>query len=67
MPKAHSNDHKVEICHVEGSGERHTIEIDEHAVDAHQEHGDTLGACIATTTHLVPATKVRNFRSIHGQ
>jgi hypothetical protein len=38
---------KVTICHIAGkSGNRVTIEVDEHAVPAHRAHGDTLGPCL---------------------
>jgi hypothetical protein len=38
---------KVTICHIPGkSGNRVTIEVDEHAVSAHRAHGDTLGPCL---------------------
>ena len=33
---------KVQVCH-----NGHTIEVNEHAVDAHLAHGDTLGECVA--------------------
>ena len=35
---------KITICHV-GSKKSTTIEISESSLDAHLEHGDTLGAC----------------------
>jgi hypothetical protein len=40
---------KVTICHHTGSAKHpfHEISVDEHAVDAHTGHGDTLGACPA--------------------
>jgi hypothetical protein len=43
---------KVEICHVPPGNpdNSHTIEIGAPAVDAHLGHGDTMGACDATTT-----------------
>jgi len=33
---------KVKVCHVEGNGRAHVIEISEHAVNAHLAHGDSL-------------------------
>ncbi len=36
--------HRVTICHQTGHGQ-HTITVDEHALDAHLAHGDTIGAC----------------------
>lgn len=41
---------RVELCHVEGNGDSHTIEVAEAAVEAHLNHGDTLGPC----TECVP-------------
>jgi len=43
------DDHKVVICHVPpGNPENaHTIVVDYHAVPAHLEHGDFIGACEA--------------------
>jgi len=35
---------RVLICHVQGNGRAHVIEIDEHAVPAHLAHGDSLEA-----------------------
>ena len=35
---------RVKICHVVGNGSGHVIEIDEHAVNAHLAHGDSLEA-----------------------
>lgn len=53
-------DHKVTICHVPpgNPGNAHTIEVDKHAVPAHLEHGDTLGACgdDTTPTDTTPTT-----------
>src|SRR5215216_5093599 len=36
-----TSDHKVTICHKEHV----TITVDEHALSAHEGHGDTTGAC----------------------
>ncbi len=36
------DDHKVKVCHVTGNGTAHVIEIDNHAVPAHLDHGDSL-------------------------
>jgi hypothetical protein len=33
---------KVKVCHVEGNGSAHVIEISQHAVAAHRAHGDSL-------------------------
>jgi hypothetical protein len=35
---------KVKICHRTGNGNAHVIEISEHAVPAHLNHGDSLDA-----------------------
>lgn len=40
-----SKTNKVTICHVLGNGKTKTIEVDENAVQAHLNHGDSLGAC----------------------
>jgi hypothetical protein len=38
---------KVKICHIPPGNpdNAHTISVSENAVDAHLEHGDTLGKC----------------------
>jgi hypothetical protein len=38
---------KVRICHIPPGNpdNAHTIEVSENAVDAHLDHGDTLGKC----------------------
>jgi hypothetical protein len=38
---------KVKICHIPPGNpdNAHTIRVSENAVDAHLEHGDTLGKC----------------------
>lgn len=41
---------KVEICHVKGNGSSHTICVSPNAVQAHLNHGDSLGACGDTFT-----------------
>jgi hypothetical protein len=55
-----ATEHKVTICHHTGSTNHpfHEISVDEHAVDAHTQHGDTVGPCpavvptpTATTAH----------------
>ena len=33
---------KVEVCHVEGNGSYHVVEVNENALDAHLNHGDHL-------------------------
>ena len=38
--------HHVTICH-----KGHTITVDEHALPAHLDHGDTLGPCPTTHHH----------------
>jgi LPXTG-motif cell wall-anchored protein len=43
-----SGDHKVTICHQTGSGSV-TITVDDHALEAHLGHGDTLGPCVTVT------------------
>lgn len=40
FPTAFAKPEKVEVCH-----NGHTIEVNENAVDAHLNHGDTLGEC----------------------
>jgi hypothetical protein len=35
---------RVMVCHVEGNGSAHVIEISERAVEAHLAHGDSLEA-----------------------
>jgi len=35
---------RVLVCHVEGNGSAHVIEVSEHAVEAHLAHGDSLEA-----------------------
>ncbi len=37
-------EHKVKLCHQTGSGQN-TIEVDENAIPAHLEHGDSVGDC----------------------
>jgi len=37
---------KVDVCHAAGNDEKkHTITVDKQAVQAHLNHGDTVGAC----------------------
>jgi hypothetical protein len=56
------NDHKVLVCHVTGNGTFHVIDIDKHALPAHQAHGDSLALtgfgkgdpCVATSTPPPP-------------
>jgi cytoskeletal protein RodZ len=45
-------EHKVTICHHTGSTKHpfHPITVDEHAVTAHTDHGDTVGPCPTTTS-----------------
>jgi len=45
-------DSKVTICHVTAGNpsNRHTLSVDQSAVDAHMSHGDTMGACAAEAT-----------------
>jgi hypothetical protein len=45
-------EHKVTICHHTGSTKHpfHPITVDEHAVTAQTDHGDTVGACPTTTS-----------------
>jgi hypothetical protein len=50
---------KVEICHMTGSGKSHTINIARPAVAAHVAHGDTEGACAATTTTAAVTTSAQ--------
>lgn len=35
----------VTMCHKPGTPAEHTIEVPQAAVQAHLDHGDTLGAC----------------------
>jgi hypothetical protein len=37
-------DGKVRVCHREGNGKAHVIEISENALKAHLNHGDSQGA-----------------------
>jgi hypothetical protein len=68
-----ATEHKVTICHHTGSANHpfHEISVDEHALDAHTGHGDTVGPCPATaptqastTVHNAkpPKRKPRNER-----
>jgi hypothetical protein len=50
---------KVEVCHMTGSGKPHTIDIARPAVAAHVAHGDTEGACAATTTAAAVTTSAQ--------
>jgi len=60
-------DSKVTICHVTGGNpsNRHTLSVDQSAVDAHMNHGDSMGACaaVAATGSHAPS----NVREIHGR
>lgn len=50
-------DPKVVICHKEGNGTSHTIEVAQSAVAAHvNNHGDTVGACAGVGTPPVNPT-----------
>src|SRR5690348_10040171 len=44
---AGTSDHRQLLCH-----RGHEIEVDEHAVDAHLAHGDTLGPCAGADSDL---------------
>jgi hypothetical protein len=46
---------KVEVCHMTGNGNSHTINIAAPAVPAHVAHGDTQGACATTPTTTAAA------------
>ncbi len=39
---AHAKNNKVDVCHVEGNGSHHIINVSENAVNAHLAHGDWL-------------------------
>jgi hypothetical protein len=56
---ATSSSHKVTICHQTGSKKHpfHPISVDEHALSAHTDHGDTVGPCPAATAGAAPAAK----------
>jgi hypothetical protein len=47
---ANAKNHKVTICHREGNGGSHTITIAMAAWQAHQKHGDSMGACAYNPT-----------------
>jgi hypothetical protein len=44
-PPGHDEDAKVHICHNPNSKNPHTITVSRSAVQAHLDHGDTLGPC----------------------
>ncbi|MCB9422127.1 MAG: FecR domain-containing protein [Ardenticatenaceae bacterium] len=44
-PPSDAGGHQVTICHKPNSKNAHTITVDQSAVQAHLDHGDTLGAC----------------------
>jgi hypothetical protein len=44
QPVYASEDHKVSVCH-NVLHNPHTIVVDFHAVPAHLDHGDSVGAC----------------------
>lgn len=50
---AFAHDDKITICHIPpGNPENaHTISIDEHAWQAHEAHGDTMGECPVKINH----------------
>ncbi|HXH22107.1 MAG TPA: hypothetical protein VNN10_08760 [Dehalococcoidia bacterium] len=54
-PLARSAD-KVVVCHREGNGSSHEIEVDDNALPAHMDHGDALGPCPTATG--IPQTAV---------
>ena len=38
-------ENKTYVCHVKGNGETVTICVNDNAIQAHLDHGDTLGEC----------------------
>lgn len=42
---------KTTLCHVTGSGNYQTIEVNNQAVQSHLDHGDTLGECGTLSTN----------------
>jgi hypothetical protein len=59
---------KIVICHHTHS-KKHpqvTITIAQSAWKAHQKHGDTLGACITTTTTTATTTSSTTTTASHG-
>jgi hypothetical protein len=45
LPPPDDGSAKVAICHKTGSGNHHTLTVDRSALQAHLNHGDTLGPC----------------------
>jgi len=57
---------KVDVCHITGNGRSHTINIAEPAVAAHVAHGDTEGACAATTQTPTTTAKTKKPKHVHS-
>ncbi len=57
---------KVEVCHMTGNGNSHTINIAAPAVPAHVAHGDTEGACATTPTTTAAAQPAGLVPTTHG-
>jgi len=59
-------DGKLTICHVTpgNPSNKHTLIVDESAVEAHMGHGDAMGACEAATAG---AHAPSNVREIYGR
>ena len=52
-----NDDGKVFICHVTGqgtNGKTETLEVSPNAVQAHLDHGDSLGSCDASVDYISP-------------
>ena len=52
---------KTEICHFNGEGVGHTIEVSKKAVTAHLAHGDSEGECTASGPIVVPIAPIADF------
>jgi hypothetical protein len=61
-------EHKVTVCHHTGSWKHpfHAISVDENAVAAHRDHGDTIGPCPAAT-HVAPSANAAKHGSHPGK
>lgn len=64
---AQSGDGQVTVCHKPGTPAEHTLAVDERALDAHLDHGDTEGACSEQAAQYGEAGDLGQYADIGGE